>query len=193
MKNKKMKTVFVIICLIIIVFGIKSLFTPSSKEEKDLPKETSTETEQTEVESIPVTEKSAEPELQTEEVEHRTGDNIIGVSDKDIKELKPVFFKSVINDVTGNWRYATISSNVDIEEYALSYYKNYFKSDNEVHGIVNFTRKTTTRITCSGGILTVSILDYVDGEEHDAKLMYSGQLLETYYVYTDNGDIEKAE
>lgn len=193
MKNKKMKTVFVVICLIIIVFGIKSLFTPSSKEEKDIPKEATTEAVETEVESIPITEESTESELQTEEVEHRTGDNIIGVSDKDIKELKPVFFKSVINDVTGNWRYATISSNVDIEEYILSYYKNYFKADNEVHGIVNFARKTTTRITCSSGLLTVSILDYVDGEEHDAKIMYSGQLLETYYVYTDNGDIEKAK
>jgi ABC-type cobalt transport system substrate-binding protein len=195
MKNQKMKTVFVIICIIVIIAAIKSIITPADKGGETEP--TSEAVSEVQAEE-PETTAQAEPteteeESQEPEVEHRTGDNIVGISDKDIEDLGPVFYKSVINDVTGNWRYATIAENVDIEYYALSYYKNYFGADNEVHAIINFTRNTTTRLNYSGGVLTVTILDYVDGEEHDAKQLFSGEVLATYYVYTDNGDIEKVE
>jgi hypothetical protein len=93
-----------------------------------------------EVVSESVVQESEQTEEATEtapEVEHRTGDTIAGVSDKDISELDPVFWKSVVNDVTGKWRYATISNDVDIQDYVLSYYKEYFKSDDEVHVINN--------------------------------------------------------
>ena len=95
--------------------------------------------------------------------------------------------------MTGKWRYATISNDVDIQDYVLSYYKEYFKSDDEVHAIINFANKTTTRINCGGDRLLISVLDYVDGEEHDAKKMFGGTPLESYCVYLDNGDIEKTE
>ena len=112
---------------------------------------------------------------------------------KDISDLDPVFWKSVVNDATGKWRYATISDDVNISDYALSYYKEYFKSDDEVHAIINFADKTTTRINCGGDRLLISVLDYVDGEEHDAKKMFGGTPLESYCVYLDNGDIEITE
>ena len=67
-------------------------------------------------ESEVVSESAVQESEQTEEateaapeVEHRTGDAIVGVSDKDISDLDPVFWKSVVNDATGKWRYATIS------------------------------------------------------------------------------------
>jgi len=85
------------------------------------------------------------------------------------------------------------ADNIDIENYALSYYKTYFKSDAEIHGIVNFTRKTTSSIRVNGGILFLDIYDYVDGEEKDAKLMFSGTLLKSYMIYTDNGDIQQIQ
>lgn len=151
-------------------------------------------------ESEVVSESAVQESEQTEEateaapeVEHRTGDAIVGVSDKDISDLDPVFWKSVVNDATGKWRYATISDDVNISDYVLSYYKEYFKSDDEVHAIINFANKTTTRINCGGDRLLISVLDYVDSEEHDAKKMFSGTLLESYCVYLDNGDIEKTE
>ena len=142
-----------------------------------------------EVVSESIVQESEQTEEATEaapEVEHRTGDAIVGVSDKDISDLDPVFWKSVVNDATGKWRYATISDDVNISDYALSYYKEYFKSDDEVHAIINFANKTTTRIL-------ISVLDDVDGEEHDAKKMFGGTPLESYCVYLDNGDIEKTE
>mgnify|MGYP000787866733 FL=1 len=42
-------------------------------------------------------------------------------------------------------------------------------------------------------MLDVSIYEYVDGEEHDAKLLFGGTLLKQYFVYTDTGEIEEIQ
>ena len=113
---------------------------------------------------------------------------------KNIDDIGAYFSVSdVRNDVTGNWRISTIAEDIDIQEYALSYYKEYFKDDKEIHAIVNFNYKTTTKISVIGNTLDVSIYDYVDGEEHDAKLLFSGTLLKEYSVNMDNGSIEEIQ
>lgn len=118
----------------------------------------------------------------------------IGKSDKTFDFFASPKATTVNNDVTGNWRYTGFSeAGVDISEYAIDYYNKYFESDNEIHAVVNFANKTTTRINCFGSILSVAVLEYVDGEEHDAKKMFSGELLKEYIIYLDNGDIELAE
>lgn len=117
----------------------------------------------------------------------------IGKSDKDIETLtpNPTIAKPVNNDKTGNWRYAGFgNSNINFSEYALSYYNTRFESDKEIHAVINFTDNTTTRISYTGGILFVTVLEYVKGEEADATLMFSGKVIKDYIVYTDNGDIE---
>ena len=70
----------------------------------------------------------------------------------------------------------------NIEKYALSYYLNYFKADDEIHVIVNFTRMTTTKISDMGDTLDVSIHEYTKGEEHDANKALGGMLLNEYHV-----------
>lgn len=115
----------------------------------------------------------------------------IGKSDKDVDGIMTIKATSVRNDKTGNWRYSAFSeSGLNISEYALSYYKEYFESDKEIHAIVNFADKSTTRISCTGEMLYVTVMEYVDGEEHDADLMFSGDIISDYIIYTDNGDIE---
>lgn len=118
----------------------------------------------------------------------------VGVSYKDIADLKISFDDSVRNDVTGKWRLTRIAeSNIDISEYALSYYNTYFKSDDEIHAIVNFTAKTTTSISYYSGMIFVDVHEYIEDEEHDANELFSGKLLKQYIVYADNGDIEPIE
>lgn len=135
---------------------------------------------------------TGQEEQQEEVAEHRTGDNIIGISEKDIDELKPTAYDTVRNDVTGRWKCLVIAqNNIDITEYALSCYKKYFDSDDTVLAVENLTTKTSTSINNMGTYLYVSVYEYVDGEEHDAKAMFSGMHLGDYMVYTDNGDIEK--
>ena len=55
------------------------------------------------------------------------------------------------------------------EEYAADYYKQYFKADNEVHAVVNFTLNTTACITCVGDTLNVRIYEHIKDEEQYAE------------------------
>lgn len=127
-----------------------------------------------------------------EKAEHRTGDNIVGVSDKDITELRPSKQNTVRNDVTGKWKCILVAeNNFNVEDYALSCYENYFDSDETILAVINLTTKTSASVSKVAGVLYVSVYEYVDGEEHDAKIMFSGLHLVDYMVYTDNGDIEK--
>jgi len=119
--------------------------------------------------------------------------NSIGKSNKDIKKFDADFSVSKMReDTTGNFRKSEIADiSFEPEKYALSYYKNYFKRDDEVHYIVNFSTGTTTCITCPFGFLEIIVTEYVEGEQHSAKTIGGGTLLEQYWVYPDNGDIEK--
>ncbi|MFD1206128.1 MULTISPECIES: hypothetical protein [Sporosarcina] len=118
-------------------------------------------------------------------------DKIIGKSDKDFKAAVKDKPTKVRNDQTGKWRKTSIAESIDIEEYALSYQKEYMKDD-EVHFIVNFTRNTTTWLNATGGLLAVEIREHVRGEEHDAKTLGSGMVLKSYIIYPD-GDIQELD
>lgn len=119
-----------------------------------------------------------------------------GVSDKDVYDIgSPSIFErnKVRNDVTGKWKISTIAEDVQMVDYALSYYEKYFYGDDEIHAIVNFNYNTTTSITYMSGQIYVTVHEYVNGEEHDANLLFSGMVLEDYIIYPDNGDIEKIQ
>lgn len=112
---------------------------------------------------------------------------------KDITKYDIIFSDDYRNDSTGKWRRAETADNFDIQKYAVSYYDNYFKKDDEIHVFINFTRKTTTRIANMGGILDVSIHEYVKGEEHDANKALEGTLLNEYHVNIKTGKISKIQ
>lgn len=95
----------------------------------------------------------------------------------------------VQNDTTGNWRVSVISESIQPETYALDYYKKYFKNDDEIHGIINFNYNTTTKLSVLGNLLNITVYEYVPKEEHDAKLLFSGQLLDQWFVDIDSGEI----
>ena len=97
----------------------------------------------------------------------------------------------VRNDNTGNWRISLIAENIDMSEYALDYYKQYFTDDSEIHFIVNFNYNTTTKIMNVGGQLDVTVQDYVSKEEHDANVLGSGTVLAEYSVDKETGEIEQ--
>lgn len=99
----------------------------------------------------------------------------------------------VRNDVTGKWRKCLIAENIEPKDYALNYYKENFKSDDEIHAIVNFNYKTTTKLSVMDNLLAVTIYEYVDKEEHDAKLLFSGMVLDEYFIDIDSGEIINAQ
>lgn len=119
-------------------------------------------------------------------------ENIIGTSNKNYKDIDTSKPNSVRNDKTGNWRLSTVATTENIVEYTKSYYENNFSDDKEIHAIVNFTLNTTTKVSkVLDNILSVTVHEYVDKEEHDANELFSGMVLADYFVYLDNGDIEE--
>ncbi len=95
------------------------------------------------------------------------------------------------NDSTGNWRVSTIAESIDIQDYALDYYKKYFENDNQIHAIVNFNYNITAKISVVGNLLDVTIHEYVAKEEHDARLLFSGTVLKEYHVNMETGKVEE--
>ncbi|WP_195990215.1 hypothetical protein, partial [Clostridium sp. D53t1_180928_C8] len=118
-------------------------------------------------------------------------ENIIGKSDKKFNVISDDKPSSVRNDVTGNWRLTRIATTEDILEYIRSYYITKFIDEEEIHAIVNFTLNTTTQVSkLFENIICVTIYDYVEKEELDAKRLFGGTILGEYWIYLDNGDIE---
>lgn len=149
---------------------------------------TSNDTE-SEAESTETVTTESRMETTTEQtVEHR--EEAIGISEKNISDIDGTFSRNdVRNDVTNSWKVSTIAADVSMEDYAFSYYNRYYPQENVVEAVINFTRNTSTCMVLQGDYIDVSIYDYVDGEEHDAKQMFTGTLLKEYKVYIDNGDI----
>jgi hypothetical protein len=160
--------------------------------DKDNPATFDEETEETEYKSETETTDStlaaSEETSEQGNVEHR--EEAIGISDKKLSDIYGTFSRNKVNnDVTGKWRVSTIVANVSMEDYAYNYYERFMLSEGQVEAVINFNYNTSTSLSVYGNFIDVCVYDYVDGEEHDANLMFTGTLLKEYYVYTDNGDI----
>lgn len=99
-----------------------------------------------------------------------------------------LFYNTVRNDVTGNWRLAAGSSSIPVADCAFEYYNTMFLSDDEIHAVWNASLGTTTCIKAMSGLLFVDTYEYVDGEEHDAKLLFSGLLLDSQILDLKTGE-----
>ena len=200
-EGKVIDKTFIILTPLIIVLGIYEFAT---YEPSNIPSETFVNSSNNEAKAKEEAETKAKEEAEAkakEETEAKENvsttptinrENIIGTSNKDFKKISTSKPTKVRNDTTGNWKLSKITTTDDILEYAKSYYDNNFTSDDEIHAIVNFTLNTTTCVsTLFDNIISVTIHEYVDKEEHDANKLFSGMVLGDYWIYLDNGDIEK--
>ena len=178
-----MKKQHIIIIAVIVVFWIgHGIIASNNRQTENTTTENQTDvrgggTAELEKTEVPESEKQEETTEQketteaiteepTEIVEHRTGDNIVGISDKDITTIYSTKYDTVRNDVTGNWKCIVIAeNNFNVEDYALSCYKNYFDSDKTILAVENLTTKTSTSISVVSGLLYVSVYEYTKGEE----------------------------
>ena len=208
-EGKVIDKTFIILTPLIIVLGIyefatykpsnipSETFVNSSNNEAKAKEEAETKAkEEAEAKAKEEAEAKAKEETEAKENVSTTPtinrENIIGTSNKDFKKISTSKPTKVRNDTTGNWKLSKITTTDDILEYAKNYYDNNFTSDDEIHAIVNFTLNTTTCVsTLFDNIISVTIHEYVDKEEHDANKLFSGMVLGDYWIYLDNGDIEK--
>lgn len=173
-EGKVIDKTFIILTPLIIVLGIYEFAT---YEPSNIPSETFVNSSNNEAKAKEETE--AKENVSTTPTINR--ENIIGTSNKDFKKISTSKPTKVRNDTTGNWKLSKIATTDDILEYAKSYYDNNFTSDDEIHAIVNFTLNTTTCVsTLFDNIISVTIHEYVDKEEHDANKLFSGMVLGDY-------------
>lgn len=120
--------------------------------------------------------------------------NEVNELQEDLKEAlgegSGLFYKEVRNDVTGRWRLFVYYSSETVIDHAVDYYNAYFESDDEIHWVVNLGLETTSSIMYSSGYLFIDVHEYVEDEEHDAKVLGGGMLLKSYSVNLSSGEIE---
>ncbi len=131
---------------------------------------------------------------QLTEEQSTTTNNTIKDGSYDLGDINVFFSDSVRDDVTKNWRLSKVSTEKDIAEYALNYYNTFFSSDNEIHAIVNFSNKTTNRITkILSNKIQVTTFQYIKNEEHSAKELFGGKILIDRIINTETGEIEEED
>ena len=194
-KGSCLKTILIAFGILIVLGAIASAFGDDSKESDD---NTSSNISQSESEPTSNNTNNQPEEAEGTENNESLSTTTLDDSNESESESDPLgfnvtFSKTYRNDTTGNWRLARIAENINIEEYAVDYYNNYFESDTEVHIIINFSLNTTTCITVMGNLLDVTIMEYVDKEEHDAVIACTGTLLKEYHVNIDTGEIEEIQ
>ena len=144
---------------------------------------------------------STEPDTSADETasvdvpEETPGKAYAAVQSADTSVLDDMGIKvrNVNDDITGNWRMTYVDTKETAEEYAIAYYKEYFKSDNEIHFLVNHHLKTTAVISNFGNQLDVRIYEYTLGEEYSADTIASGIKYGEWYVHLDTGEIQKLD
>lgn len=108
---------------------------------------------------------------------------------KDNEDL--TFYSSVPNDVTGRWRMGVYYSGSSPEKIAYDYYRAFFEDDTEQHALINLENRTSACLNIYDDKIDVMIYEYVDNEETDADLMFSGMLYGEYQIDRNTGEIEK--
>lgn len=192
-EKKKKGCLSKLITAVVVLFIVVGVASMSNKDDTsntttEVVKESEVKTTVATTEAVTTVATTTKAETVKETVEQAKGKS------KDTSKLNITYFGDVRNDNTGRWRYSTFSEvQADFEEYALDYYNKYFKAENEIHGVINFARKTTYSVTSVLSDLEVCVYEYVDGEEHDANLMFSGTKLAQYYIDKDTGKIEEVD
>ena len=112
----------------------------------------------------------------------------------EIGGIRVTYYSTVHNDKTGNLRLAVIYDGSDLNSYVADFYKDFVVDDAEILGIVNLGLKTVVRVDeIMEGWLDVTISEYTDGEEHDAIKLFSGDLLNHYWINMETGEIDNLE
>lgn len=186
-KSGCLKTGMIIVGLFLAIFIVVGAITNlSSNKGSSNDGKSTTKTEATEA-------AEKKPSQMTDDLKNKKNDdNSITSGNYEIDGVDVYFSDSVRNDITGDLRLSKVATSTDIIEYAKKYHDTLFTSDDEIHAVVNFSLNTTSRLSMlSQDLMDISILEYVDKEEHDASTLFSGMLLKEYFLTLSNGQIEE--
>lgn len=190
--------VIALLCFIFIYIYINGSF--PQKADSDTPRDSAPVQEESPIndaedsESVQLTEAATEEEFPTPAptpTPTPIPQKIVESGSYNINGTDFWFSDSVINDTSGRLKISSLASAIDITEYAVEYYNTLFSSDDEIHAVINFTTSTTSSISVlQDGMLDVAIHEYISGEEHDSQTLFSGRLLEEYFVNVETGEVK---
>ncbi|SFR90861.1 hypothetical protein [[Clostridium] aminophilum] len=114
---------------------------------------------------------------------------------KDLKEKYDIGEPGSIakNEKTGKWKMVRVSNGTPASNYAVDYAKAYITDDSDIHFIVNFGLKTTTKIKTMFGKVEAKTTEWTKGEENDANLIGTGLELADQFFDLETGEEIKAE
>lgn len=203
-KVSKKAIFFVLLFFVVIIIsaGMSSEQEKIQKENKNSSAQSTTSVAST---SSSVSSSSAiestEPDTSADETtsvdvpEETPGKAYAAVQSADTSVLKDMGIKvrDVNDDITGDWRMTYVDTKKSAEEYAIAYYKKYFKSDNEIHFLINHYLKTTAVIYKFNNQLDVRIYENTIGEEYSADTIARGIFYGEWYVHLETGEIKQLD
>ncbi|MDE6914235.1 MAG: hypothetical protein K2P35_11175, partial [Lachnospiraceae bacterium] len=143
-KGSRLKTVLIVFGALIVLGAIGSAFGDDEKASTENSR--SVEQMENEPDSTATNDslKGSEESINDESSSEILSDTSTDPANEDPLGFNVMFSDTYRNDTTGNWRLARIAEDINIEEYAVDYYNNYFQADSEIHIIINFNLNTTT-------------------------------------------------
>ena len=102
-------------------------------------------------------------------------------------------YRTMVWDESGNVRVSIINTDNDILRFAPEYYYAYFKSDDEVHYIVNNSLWTVTQMTKYGDELILNIKEFDIHDGYNPDDFNKGELLGDFMVNLESGKIHEIE
>lgn len=135
------------------------------------------------------TQQEGEQDAQTSGQTEPASDETVAGEEKTLPSgLAFTFSETVPNDSTGTYRLAVTASDTAPADCAQEYYETMFTSDDEVHAIWDTKLNTMTCLKVSSGMLFADTHSYVDGEEKDASLLFSGGILDSKLINLSTGE-----
>ena len=176
-----------LICFVVMMIGI-FLGPSTDKDDTDTKEKEPTQQADDSKEDDDDPTPEQDPELEPESVDERT--ELQEALKESLGGGSTLFYNTVRNDTTGNWRMLVYSSAENIVDHAVEYYNAYFESDDETHIAVNLGLGTTSIMNVYSGSMYIDVHEYIDKEEHDAKILGGGALLNSYTVDLSSGNID---
>lgn len=179
--SKSKKYMLISLAVWFAAFILMIATTPKSDKTEDKDDKTETTVVTADTSDTEVNEKNTE---KTEKVESEPVEEVESSADEqeslkeELKEKYDVSEPSTFarGDKTGKWRIVKVANATPPSDYALDYAKAYMQDAGmtDIHFIVNFSLKTTTKLQVMDNKLIVTTTEYVDKEEHDATIIGMG-------------------
>ena len=87
------------------------------------------------------------------------------------------------------YKIAEISSDAAVPDYALNYYNTCFEEGDKIHWLINKKTNQTILFSDADGAVLIDSFESIEGEKDDPKLLGTGQIIGTWFMYPETGEI----